>query len=172
MLWQYPTRMEIRVPNEVMASLDATDFRILREVAANGRISDVQLGEKVYLSSTASSRRRRFLEDSGIITGYTATFDLERLGMNLTILVKIELTSQAVHSLDSFESAVARCPSVTYCYFVSGDTDFILILQVKSIDDYDRVYRDELSILPYVAHIRSSIVIRKIVQRVVPPSIG
>ncbi|MBB2165515.1 Lrp/AsnC family transcriptional regulator [Gluconacetobacter sp. 1b LMG 1731] len=158
--------------NAVTSALDSTDFRILREVAANGRVSDVQLGEKIHLSSTASARRRKILEETGVITGYTATIDLERLGMGVTVLVRIELTSQTGQALDDFENVAVRCPSVTYCYFVSGDTDFILILHVRSIDDYDRVYRDELSTLPHVAHIRSSFVIRKIAQRIVPPSVG
>lgn len=92
--------------------------------------------------------------------------------MGVTVLVRIELTSQTGQALDDFENVAVRCPSVTYCYFVSGDTDFILILHVRSIDDYDRVYRDELSTLPHVAHIRSSFVIRKIAQRIVPPSVG
>lgn len=158
--------------NAVTSALDSTDFRILREVAANGRVSDVQLGEKIHLSSTASARRRKILEETGVITGYTATIDLERLGMGVTVLVRIELTSQTGQALDDFENVAIRCPSVTYCYFVSGDTDFVLILHVRSIDDYDRVYRDELSTLPHVAHIRSSFVIRKIAQRIVPPSVG
>ncbi len=156
----------------VDSGLDATDFRILRELATNGRISDVQLGDKIHLSSTASARRRKLLEEAGVIVGYTASLNLERLGMGVTVLVRIELTSQTAEALDSFENAALRCPSVTFCYFVSGDTDFILTLHVKSIDDYDRVYRNELSSLPHVAHIRSSFVIRKIAQRIVPPSIG
>lgn len=158
---------------EISASeLDRIDFKILREITFNGRISDVALGEKVHLSSTAVARRRKILEEGGVVTGYTALLDLDRLGMGTTVLVRIELVSQAVDVLDAFERAVVKCPSVTFCSFVSGDTDFILILHVRSLDDYDRVYRSELSSLPHVAHIRSSFVIRKIVQCLVPPGLS
>ncbi len=152
-------------------TLDATDFRILRELAKDGRVSDVNLGERVHLSSTAAARRRKILEDAGAIAGYTADVDLGRMGYTITVMVAIELTSQAEQVLNEFETAVMRCPSMSFCSFVSGDTDFIMMVHVKSFEDYDRIYRRELSILPHVAKIRSSFVMRQVVGRRVPPTI-
>ncbi len=68
-----------------------------------------------------------------------------------------------------FETAVVKCPSMSYCSFVSGNVDFLMIIHVKSFEDYDRVYRSELSMLPHVAKIRSSFVMREVAQRSVPP---
>jgi len=152
-----------------LTDLDQTDFRIMREIIADGRISDVALGEQVHLSSTAAARRRKILEDRGAIEGYTASLDLDRLGIGIVVLVAIELRSQAESVLTEFEAAVVACPSMTYCSFVSGDTDFIMIVHVRSFEDYDRVYRSELSNLPHVAKIRSSFVMRQVAQRPVPP---
>lgn len=150
-------------------ALDATDFRILRELARDGRASDVTLGQRINLSSTATARRRKILEDQGVITGYTATFDMARLGFNIVALVSIELSSQAESILVEFEQAVLRCPSMSFCSFVSGETDLLMIVHVRSFEDYDRVYRSELSKLPHVSRIRSSFMLRKVAQHAIAP---
>lgn len=155
----------------LLADLDQTDFRLLREITEDGRMSDVALGERVHLSSTAAARRRRILEERGAVARYTASLDLNRLGIGIVVHVAIELNSQAEDVLNEFEAAVVRCPSMTYCSFVSGDTDFMMIVHVRSFEDYDRVYRSELSTLPHVAKIRSSFVMRQVAQRVVPPAL-
>lgn len=152
-----------------LEGLDQVDRRIMRELTLQGRASDVMIGERVHLSSTAAARRRKTLEETGAIKGYAAELDLNRLGFGIVVIVSIELRSQAEQVLNEFESAVIRCPSMTYCSFVSGDTDFMMMVHVRSFEDYDRVYRSELSTLPHVAKIRSSFVMREVTQRGVPP---
>jgi DNA-binding Lrp family transcriptional regulator len=153
------------------ASIDSTDYRILRELTMDGRTPDVALGERIHLSSTAAARRRKILEEHGIVTGYTANVDMSRLGYSIVVLVAFELSSQAEQILNEFETAVIKCPSMSYCSFVSGDIDFMMIVHVQSFEDYDKVYRSELSTLPHVAKIRSSFVMREVAQRNVPPII-
>lgn len=138
------------------------DYRILKELSQEGRLSDVALAERIHLSSTAVARRRRLLEEDGFISGYHADVHLESLGLSGTVIVSIELASQADTKLMEFEREVAKCPSVSFCGFVSGDTDFILMVHVDDFKDYDRIYRKELSILPHVARIRSSFVMREV----------
>ena len=149
--------------------IDQVDYRILRELSRDGRASDVTLSERVHLSSTAVARRRKLLEDRGLLLGYTADLDMARLGFGTTVIVAVELRSQAEQMLNEFEQAVVKCPSISFCAFVSGDNDFIMMLHVKSFEDYDRVYRSELSTLPHVARIRSSFVMRKVLDRKTPP---
>lgn len=151
------------------APLDSTDFRILRALVEDGRASDVTLGERINLSSTAAARRRKILEDRGFISGYTAVVDLPRLDYGITVLVLLELSSQAEKRLMEFEAAVMRCPSMSFCSFVSGEIDFMMIINVRSFEDYDRVYRKELSTLPHVAKIRSSFLMREVARRRVAP---
>lgn len=148
--------------------IDQTDYRILRELSHDGRASDVTLSERVNLSSTAVARRRKLLEDRKLLLGYAADLDLSRLGFGMTVVVAVELSSQAEKVLNEFEHAVADCLSVSFCAFVSGDTDFIMMAHVRSFEDYDRVYRRELSTLPHVARIRSSFVMRKVLDRKLP----
>ncbi len=163
--------MGLQYVKESGVDLEWTDYRILYELALDGRISDVALGEKVHLSSTAVARRRKLLEEKGIIRGYRADLDLRYLDLAMTVIVTIELTSQAEHILNEFEKAAVECPSLTYCSFISGETDFLMMLNVRSFDDYDRVYRKELSILPHVARIRSSFVMRSVLGYRFPPAL-
>lgn len=154
-----------------LEAIDRTDYRILRELSVDGRMSDVMLGERVHMSSTAVARRRKLLEERGVLRGYTANLDMAQLGFSIVVMVSIELASQAETVLNEFEQAVVKCPSMSYCSFVSGDTDFLMIVHVRSFEDYDRVYRSELSTLPHVAKIRSSFVMRPVLDRPVPPSL-
>lgn len=151
--------------------LDRVDFRILEALAVEGRMSDVALGEMINLSSTAVARRRRLMEEAGIITGYTANLSLQSLGFSGVVIVMIELRSQAEDILDSFEQEVIKCPSISYCGFISGDTDFLIMIHVSSLDEYDEIYRRELSNLPHVAKIRSSFVLREVARRATVPII-
>jgi DNA-binding Lrp family transcriptional regulator len=150
-------------------ALDATDYRILRELCQEGRSTDVTLGGRVHLSSTAVARRRSILEDNGVIAGYNANLNLSLLGFTSVVMVAIELVSQTEKVLLEFEQEVVKCPSISYCGFVSGDVDFMIMLHINSFNDYDRIYRRELANLPHVAKIRSSFVLREVARRITPP---
>lgn len=150
-------------------SLDGADMRLLRALVRDGRASDVKLGEQINLSSTATARRRKILEDERIIRNYIADLDLVRLGFTVKALVSVELTSQSEQTLNEFEVGVVHCPSISFCSFVSGSTDFVMMVHVRSFDDYDRVYRKELSTLPHVARIHTSFLIREVANRAVAP---
>ncbi len=149
--------------------LDQVDYQLLKELSADGRASDVWLGEKINLSSTAVARRRKGLEERGAVVSYSADLNMPLLGYSVVVFVAIELSSQTDRALNEFEREVVKCPSISYCGFVSGDTDFLIMLHVESFEDYDRVYRRELSTLPNVAKIRSSFVMREVARRGVPP---
>ena len=152
-------------------TLDQADYRILAALSEDARASDVAIGEHINLSSSSVARRRKLMEESGVIKGYDARLDLAMLGFSGVVVVMIELRSQAETVLDEFEREVLKCPSISYCGFVSGDTDFMMLIHVSSFNDYDMIYRQELSILPHVAKIRSSFVLREVARRVNPPSV-
>ena len=155
--------------NSSVSALDATDFQILKELCRDGRATDVLLGERINLSSTAVARRRKIMEESGVISGYNANINMFSLGFTGVAMVSIELVSQAEHILVEFEQEVVKCPSISYCGFVSGGIDFMIMIHVNSFDDYDRIYRRELSNLPHVGKIRSSFVLREVARRITPP---
>jgi len=155
----------------VREALDRTDFRVLRALVDDGRAADVTLGETVNLSSTAVARRRKLLEEKGVVTGYSAVIDQQKLGYAITVLVLIELSSQSENKLMEFEEAVMSCPSMSFCSFISGENDFMMLINVRSFDHYDLVYRKELSNLPHVAKIRSSFLLREVARRRVAPAV-
>lgn len=134
-------------------------------LSEDGRASDVALGEQINLSSTAVARRRRILEERGIITAYNASLNLQALGYGGVVIVSIELQSQSEAALVAFEKAVIECASMSYCGFISGDVDFIAIFHVNTFNDYDRIYRAEIATLPHVARIRSSFIMRQVSRR-------
>ena len=152
-------------------SLDDADYRILRALSEDGRASDVVIGERVHLSSSSVARRRKVMEESGVIAGYDVRVNMAKLGFSGAVFVSIELTSQAEHVLRDFEQEVVKCPSISYCGFVSGDTDFLILIHVSSFNEYDMIYRQELSILPHVSRIRSSFVLRQVARHANPTAI-
>lgn len=151
-------------------AIDRIDRSILRELARNGRITHAELAERVGLSSTASARRQRALEEAGFITGYQAVLGLDRLGYSTTVIVRIALDSQSEDALDAFETAVVECPSVVRCFLMSGSDDYIVAVNAQSITDFERIHRTELARLPHIARIQSSFALREIVNRGIPPA--
>lgn len=149
-------------------AIDRLDLKIVSELTKNSRQSLVEVAGSVGLSATAIARRQQYLEETGVITGYQVTLDMRMLGYTTTVLVRITLDSQSDEALSAFETGVARCPSVTRCFLMSGTDDYLAIVLAKDIEDFERIHRMELSRLPRVARIQSSIAIREIVHRSAP----
>lgn len=145
--------------------LDMIDNSIISMLQEDGRISNVQLAEKVGLSPSACLRRVQILEDQGIITGYAAMIDAAALGRSTHIIVAITLERQSEDYLSQFEQAVAECPDVMECYLMAGDADYVLRLQARDAADYERIHKEHLSRLPGVARIQSSFALRQVVRR-------
>jgi DNA-binding Lrp family transcriptional regulator len=149
-------------------ALDRFDLTMLSELAKNARQSQVELAERVGLSTTAIARRQKALEDSGVIKAYQVVLDMELFGYAITVLVRIALDSQSDEALKSFEAGVAKCRSVTRCFLMSGTDDYLAIVLARDIQDFERIHRTELSRLPRVARIQSSFAIREIIHRPAP----
>ena len=149
--------------------MDKIDLAILSALVMNARASQVELSDRIGLSSTAIARRQKALEDEGFIRGYQAMLDLGRFGLSTTVLVRITLESQSEEALKSFEAGVVECPSVVRCFLMSGSDDYVVIVLARDIEDFERIHRTELSRLPRVARIQSSFAMREVVDRAVPP---
>jgi DNA-binding Lrp family transcriptional regulator len=148
--------------------IDRADMVLLFELSKNARLSLVEIAERVGLSTTAVARRQRAMEESGLIQSYQVGLDMRKLGYAVTVLVRVTLDSQSDEALKSFEAGVTECPSVVRCFLMSGTDDYLAIVLAKDIDDFERIHRTELSRLPRVSRIQSSIAIREVVQRTVP----
>lgn len=148
--------------------LDTLDRAILVALLADGRLSQVQLAERVPLSATAIARRIKALEDAGIIEGYEARISRKAIGLEMTIHVFIGLQDQSEARLEAFEAAVVAAPSIIECQLMSGEDDYLLTVLAHNLADYERIHKEELSRLPGVTRLRTSFVLREVKSRALP----
>ena len=148
--------------------IDRADRRLLLELSLHGRAANVELAQAVHLSASAVARRQRGLEEAGVIRGYSADIDPAAFGFTTTVVVQVTLKGQSEADLSEFEAAVQRCDSVLRCFLMSGSDDYLLILLVRDLVDFERVHKTQLSRLPHVARIQSSFALRDVVRRVLP----
>jgi DNA-binding Lrp family transcriptional regulator len=151
--------------------LDTLDMAILGALSENGRLSQVDLAERIPLSPTAIARRIKVLEEKGVIEGYQARISRSALGLDMTVLVQISLQSQSEVLLAEFEKAIAAAPSVVSCHLMSGEDDYVLTVLARDLTDYERIHRQELSRLPGVTRLRSSFALREVKSRPLPDTL-
>lgn len=116
------------------AELDAIDRRIINILQVEGRISNLELAERVGLSPTPCSRRLKRLEDAGVITGYGARINPATLGLGVSAIVTVRLGRQTPADINAFLSAVRSNPEINECLLVTGNLDYVLRIRVRDVD--------------------------------------
>lgn len=140
--------------------LDRIDQRILHDLQANGRISNVELARRAGISAPPCLRRVRALERAGYLRGYHAELEPKALGFNVTVFAHVGLASQAESDLQAFEALVGAWPEVRECYMLAGETDFLLKVVAEDWDAYERFLTSKLTPAPNVTHVKSALSIR------------
>ena len=140
--------------------LDRIDRRILHDLQADGRMTNVDLARNAGISAPPCLRRVRALEEAGFIRGYHADVEPEALGYHVTVFTQVGLNSQAESDLSAFEALVESWPQVRECHMLAGETDYLLKVVAKDWDDYQHFVTDELTAAPNVGHVKSALVIR------------
>lgn len=143
-------------------SLDPVDLKILGELQADGRLSNVELARRVGLSPSPCLARVRALETSGVISRYVALVDPQTLGLGVSVFIHVSLEKQVERALESFESAVKRYPQVLECYLMTGDSDYLLRVAVPDVQALQAFIINELTRIPGVANIRSSFALKQV----------
>lgn len=138
--------------------MDAIDRKILRELTRDGRISNVDLAERVGLSPSACSRRVQELERSGVILGYRAVLDPVASGGGLTAYVSVGLSRHTIEEQRAFERAMVASPAVRECHNVTGSIEFILRVEVADLASYKHFHSEVLGALPGVSTITTFMV--------------
>lgn len=141
--------------------LDAIDLQILTELQANGRVTNVDLSQKVGISAPPCLRRVRALEKAGLIHGYHADLNGRALGFEVTVFAMVGLHSQAEADLKAFEALVGTWPLVRECHMLNGDIDFILKCVAPDLSTFQSFLTGELTPAPNVASVRTSLTIRQ-----------
>ena len=142
------------------AKLDRIDRRIISDLQANGRMTNVELAERAGISAPPCLRRVRALERAGIIKGYHADLSPEMLGYSVSVFALVGLNSQAETDLKAFEELIARWDEVRECHMLAGETDFLLKVVAHDWDDYQRFLTTRLTAAPNISHVKSALAIR------------
>jgi Lrp/AsnC family leucine-responsive transcriptional regulator len=146
--------------------LDALDRRILRLLQANGRATYDELAEQVGLSPSATLRRVKRLEDSGVIERYVALLKPERLGLRLTAYINVRMEKQGGGDkrspMDVFSAAVQTWPEVVECMSLTGEMDYLLRVVVTDMDHYSRFVMDTLLRHPSVQDCKTTFVLNHV----------
>jgi Lrp/AsnC family leucine-responsive transcriptional regulator len=152
--------------------MDAIDRRILCILQENGRLSNQEIAERVSLSPSPCLRRIRRLEESGVIRGYVALLDAQRLGLDLLAYVNVRLEKRGGPTLsprgdstsaracvthaELFRAAVQTWPEVVACHAMTGDMDYLLRVQVEDMAHFSRFVQDQLLHHPSVIDVKTS----------------
>jgi Lrp/AsnC family transcriptional regulator, leucine-responsive regulatory protein len=148
--------------NVSRAELDPIDQRILNELQADGKLTNVELAGRVHLSPSPCLARVRSLEERGVIDRYVALLDPHAVGLNVSVFIQISLEKQTKDALDVFETAIKQRPEVMECYLMSGDSDYLLRVVVEDVQALERLIIDKLTPIPVVANIRSSFALKQV----------
>ena len=140
--------------------LDPIDRKILAELQADGRMTNVELARRVGISAPPCLRRVRALEDAGLIRGYHAEVDARDLGFEVQVFVMVGLDSQAESELRAFEARCREWPLVRECHMLNGEVDFILKCVAPDLSSFQSFLTGELLTTPNVASVKTSLVIR------------
>ncbi len=144
--------------------LDNIDRRILRELQDDGRISFVNLADKVGLSTSPCLERVRRLERDGFITGYSARLDPALLDAGLLVFVEISLNYTSGRIFEEFRDAVRKWPQILECHLVAGEYDYLLKVRISDMSAYRQLLGDILQQLPGVSDSRTLVAMETIVE--------
>jgi len=142
------------------AKLDAIDRAILSELQVHGRLSNLELAERVHLSPSACLRRVKALEDGAVIAQYVALVNPKAIGKHGVSFTIINLESML--QIDAFEQAVRDQPEVLDCFYVAGSNDYLLRFTYRDAEDLERFHSEVLMRLPGVARSNSMLVLRTV----------
>lgn len=140
--------------------MDKIDRQILRALQRDGRLSNVELAQQVHLSESATLRRVRALEESGVIARYVALLSAQKTGFPTNVFVSITLHRQDQADLQAFEEAVRKVPEVMECYLMTGVSDYLVRLACRDAADFERMHSQHLTRLPGVARVQSNFALR------------
>ena|SRR5690606_20319681 len=143
-------------------TLDRTDLQLLGELQRAGRQTNAELAERVNLSASACLRRVQRLEREGVIAGYRAVVDPERVGIGLQAFVRVQLSRHDTSAIEVFSSFVNQWDEVVACHALTGDMDYLLHVAVRDLEHFSRFLLDHLLNQSGVDDVNSSFVLRTV----------
>lgn len=151
--------------------MDATDYKIVRALQENARLTIQELSERVSLSPSPCLRRLRRLEERGVLRGYTALVDHEQYGLPVTVFLEVRLEQQTDASIRAFEAGVQQLDEVLACYLMAGSRDYLMQVVTGSLKSYERFIRDKLTRIPGIGSLESHFAFGQVKNHPVLPEI-
>ena len=145
-----------------IVQLDAIDVTILNELQGNGRLTNLELAQRVHLSPSACLRRVKHLEEAGVIAQYAALLSPKAVGQHGTSFTIVNLETLTNPMLEAFERAVCDEPRVLDCYYVAGSNDYLIRFTYRDAEDLERFHTEVLMRLPGVMRSNSMLVLRTV----------
>jgi Lrp/AsnC family transcriptional regulator, leucine-responsive regulatory protein len=143
-------------------SLDGFDVKILRALQAEGRLTNVELAQRIGLSPSPCLRRLKRMEAEGIVFGYSARIDRERLGLGVTVFVEVGLERHREEEAERFKKVILKLPQVVSCHAISGEPDFLLEVVLADLNQYSEFVLKNLRKIPGIKDLRSSFALETI----------
>lgn len=135
--------------------MNRLDTKILSILQIDGHISMARLSEQVGLSLSACHRRVKMLEADGKISHYAARLNCKEIGLEIQVFIEAKLTSQRKEAITEFETAISSMPEVLECHLISGEFDYLIRVAARNTEDYEKLYRNRLSLIPSVAQMKT-----------------
>lgn len=141
-------------------TMDSIDLKLLSLLQANGRMTNVELAQKVGLTAPPCLRRIRALEQAGVIRAYHADIDASKMGFSITVFAMVSLKSQAESDLRAFETYLQSIPEVRECHMLNGEIDFMLKIVARDLQSFQELLTSRLTSAPNVSSVKTSLTIR------------
>lgn len=141
-------------------SLDQTDAKIIALLQVNSRVTNEEIGRKVNLSPTAVAKRRKRLDQDGIISGEVALLNLNAVGPFLSAFVLCSFQPDGSPTVDKFTAAVVKRPEVTNCSVVAGDVDVVMNVMTRTVGEYEGFLRELQEAFPQIKTVRTYVILR------------
>jgi Lrp/AsnC family leucine-responsive transcriptional regulator len=142
-----------------MYKIDATNRKILTLLQDDGSITNADLARRVGLSPASTLERVKKLESSGVISGYVALVNPDKIGKQILALVEINLSDHSADAIGAFQEAVDIIPEILESHLVAGTKDFILKIITDDIKSYERLALEKISVLPYLGRVSTTFVL-------------
>lgn len=151
--------------------IDLIDYKILKHLWDDGRMSVTALSERINLSHTPTLKRIERLKEEGFITGFRAVLSEQDLGGAMTVFTSVSLKGQSRGQMEEFETMALNSAEVSDCFLMTGDADYMMRVTVDTLEQFEAFLSERVSNLKCVSGIKSSVALRSVVQGRIPPQV-
>ncbi|MDG2000647.1 MAG: Lrp/AsnC family transcriptional regulator [Alphaproteobacteria bacterium] len=145
--------------------MDYIEYKLLNSLQKNARLTNLELAKKVGLSASPCLRRVKTLEENGVITGYSAIINQNKVNLSVNVFVQVSLERQSEERLQIFEEKIMEYEEVMEAYLMTGEADYLLRIVVKDLQAYEKFLKDNLTQIKGIASIRSYFSLKQVTRK-------